>query len=236
MSGDAAEPSSTLRESPVDDHALPSGERIYQRLRAAILRGQLPPGARLVEWNLAAEFGVSRTPVREALKRLSGEGLVAVDASRGLVVRGLSLREVEEIYEVLEMLEAPATRLAAQRRSPEELAKLRVVLELMAEYTERGQTDALVQANSKFHGVIAQAARNEWLLETMRGIHDFVPRFSLASFASLERSQEVLEEHVAIVRALERGDGDEAERLARQHLARARSFLARLALEQEAAF
>jgi DNA-binding GntR family transcriptional regulator len=219
-----------------EDDSLPNGERIYQTLRAAILRGQLQPNTRLVEWSIATEFGVSRTPVRESLKRLAGEGLVAMDVARGLVVRGLNLREVEEIYEVLEMLEAPATRLAAQRRSPEDLAKLHVLLDLMREYTDRGQADALVQTNSKFHTVIVLAARNERLRLTLRGIHDFTPRFSHASFTEEQRRREVLAEHQAIVRAIERADGDEAERLARAHLLSARTHLARLSVESDDAF
>lgn len=232
-----AEISSALPESPYNNnHALPSGERVYQGLRSAILRGQLAPNARLVELNLAAEFGVSRTPVREALKRLSAEGLVTSDSSRGLVVRGLSFREVEEIYEVREVLDGLATRLAARRISQQELAKLRVLLELMGEHTRRGQRDALVQANIKFHEVIAQAARNDWLTTMMRGVTDFTLRFSYTSFASSGRNEEVLDEHAAVFRALERGDGDEAERLARGHVVQARSFLARLSVEREGAF
>lgn len=218
------------------DASLPSGERVYQGLRSAILRGELPPNARLVELNLAAEYGVSRTPVREALKRLSAEGLVTSDSSRGLVVRGLTFREVEEIYEVREVLDGLATRLAARRISPEELSKLRLLVDLMAEYMERGDVDGMVQANVRFHEVISEAARNNWLWLTVRGITDFIRRFSHTSYASAARNREVIEEHRRVIRALEQGDSDEAERLARQHVVNARSFLARLSVDREGAF
>lgn len=219
-----------------NQQSLPSGERVYQGLRAAILRGQLAPNTRLVELNLAAEYGVSRTPVREALKRLAAEGLVSSDSSRGLVVRGLTFREVEEVYEVREVLEGLATRLAARRISPEELAKLRVLLELMAEYVQRGHREALVQANVKFHEVIVEAARNNWLSQTAGGITDFMRRFSLTSYASAERNREVLDEHRVIVQALEDGGIEEAERLAREHVVKARAYLARVSVEREGTF
>ena len=225
-----------LRDLPDLDRSLPSGERVYQGLRYSILRGQLTPNTRLVELNLAAEFGVSRTPVREALKRLSAEGLVTADSSRGMVVRGLTFREVEEIYEVREVLDGLATRLAARRISPEELAKLRLLLQAMHEHIESGQREALVQANVKFHDIIVQAARNDWLALTMRGITDFIHRFSHVSYSNLERNRAVLAEHGAIIEALERGDGESAEQLAREHVVRARSFLARLSLEREGTF
>jgi DNA-binding GntR family transcriptional regulator len=218
------------------DSSLPSGERVYQGLRLAILRGQLVPGARLVELNLAAEFGVSRTPVREALKRLSAEGLVTSDASRGLIVRGLSFREVEEIYEVREVLDGLATRLAARRISPQELAKLELLVQMMDEHNQRGDVEGLVQDNVRFHEVICEAARNDWLQLTVRGMTDFVRRFSHTSYMNEERNDRVLEEHRAVISALERGDGEAAERLARQHVVEARSFLARLSVDREGAF
>src|SRR5438552_8520439 len=103
---------------------LPMSERAYRELRNRIISGDLPPGTRLVEAQVASETGVSRTPVREALKRIAAEGLVSRDGLGGLIVYAASPDEVEQLYLVREVLDGLAARLAAHRVSPDEFAKL----------------------------------------------------------------------------------------------------------------
>lgn len=204
----------------------PAGENIYQAIKEAVISGQLPPGSRLVELSLADHFGVSRTPVREALKHLIAEGLAIHDGSRGLVVRALEPDEIREIYTVREVLDGLAARLAAERISMDDLRGLGLILEMMADAARMGRYEALVQMNIKFHEVIYRAAGNARLMILAQSLNDFVRRFSARAFVSPERDQEVLEEHKAVLRAMERRDSEAAEKAACDHVAHARTFLA----------
>ena len=208
------------------DPPVPSSERVYQALKHRILAGMLEPGMRLVELQLASEFSVSRTPVREALKRLTAEGLLRVDPVRGIVVSDVDARELEEIFVVREVLDGLAARLAANRVSSTDLTKLHLLMDMMRESVRSGQWEGMVQANIKFHDVLHQAAGNERLRHLTRNLLDFVRRFSNEAFASADRAAEVLAEHEQIIEALERRDPDRAEQVARAHVERARSYLA----------
>lgn len=209
-------------EAPV-----PSSERVYQGLKHRVLAGMIEPGMRLVELQLATEYNVSRTPVREALKRLTAEGLIRVDPIRGIVVSDVNARELEEIFVVREVLDGLAARLAAGRVSSTDLTKLHLLMDMMRESVRAGQWEGMVQANIKFHDVLHQAAGNERLRHLTRNLLDFVRRFSTQAFASHERAAEVLAEHEEIIRALEARDPDLAEQVARRHVESARSFLAK---------
>lgn len=206
---------------------LPNSERVYREIRQAILSGELPSGNRLVELSLAARYDVSRTPVREALKRLIAEDLVTVDSVRGTVVRGIDMPEVEEVYSIREVLDGLAARLAARRISQEDLARLTSLMEIMTEAVERQRQEALVQANIRFHEILYQASGNDRLVALGRSLNDFIRRFSATAFRSYERDAEVLGEHRSIVEALDRRDPERAERMARDHMIEARAFLAR---------
>src|SRR5690348_17070326 len=113
--------------------ALPSSERVYRSLRDRIVTRGLPPGARLVELELAQQFDSSRTPVREALKRLSAEGLVSIDPARGMVVREIDPAEAEDIYVIREVIDGLAGRLAAPRVTDDDVTKLRVLMDTQRE-------------------------------------------------------------------------------------------------------
>ncbi len=205
---------------------VPSSERVYRGLRDQILTGALEPNARLVELQLAAQFAVSRTPVREALKRLTAEGLVSVDPLRGMVVRDVDAAELEDIYVIREMLEGLAARLAAERITPTDLTKLHLLMELMEESARAQRWEAVVQINIKFHEVLYGTARNERLALIGRSLQDAVRRYSSVAFSSPDRVAAVLREHEELVRALEARDPDGAELASRRHLAAARRNLA----------
>ncbi|HEY3058083.1 MAG TPA: GntR family transcriptional regulator, partial [Chloroflexota bacterium] len=125
--------------------ALPNSERVYRSLRDQILTGALAPLTRLVELQVAHQFAVSRTPVREALKRLIAEGMVVGDPQRGMVVRDVDPAEVEDIYIIREVLDGLAARLAAGRASDTDLIKLHLLMELMQESAAAQRWEAVVQ-------------------------------------------------------------------------------------------
>ena len=220
------------RSSPKLDDSLPSSERVYRRLREMILSGELPPQTRLVEVHFAEEFGVSRTPVREALKRLTAEKLVYADSVRGLVVRQPDPDEVEDVYIVREALEVVAARLAARRITPDEVRRLAAILESMREAVEIGRTDVIVSANIAFHDVIYRAAGNDTLFRLARDLSDFVRRFSAEAFSHPERAKDVVDEHERILAALEARDPEAAAKASSAHLQAASSYLVQLHLNQ----
>ena len=222
----------TAEARQLEEPPMPSSERVYQALKHRILAGMLEPGSRLVELQLAQDFQVSRTPVRETLKRLMAEGLVRVDPVRGIVVSDVDARELEEIFVIREVLDGLAARLAAGRVSSADLTKLHLLMDMMRDSVANGQWEAMVQANIKFHDVLHQAAGNERLRHLTRNLLDFVRRFSTQAFASEERAAEVLAEHEEIIKALEKRDPDMAERVARSHVATARAFLTNQYLSQ----
>ena len=193
-----------------------------------IISGELPPHTRLVELQFAAEFGVSRTPVREALKRLMADKLVHADPVRGLVVHEPEPNEIQDVYLVRELLEGLATRLAAQRIRPEELQRLRHILDSMHEGLNSGQTEIVVNANMAFHDVIYRAAGNETLQRLVRDLSDFVRRFSTEAFSSGPRVSTVFDEHEAILKALEEHDPDAAEAASARHLRAASAYMTQL--------
>jgi DNA-binding GntR family transcriptional regulator len=210
------------------DDSLPSSDRVYRGLRKYILNGTLAPSTRLVELQLASQFDVSRTPVREALKRLAAEGLVALDPVRGMVVREINPAEAEDIYVIREVLDGLGARLAAGRISAGSLAKLHVLTELMQEAADDHRWEAVVQMNISFHEVLYSAANNERLSLIARSLEETVRRFSTMAFSHPERVAQVIHEHQEIIRALEEGDPDRAEAVTRQHMVHARSHMSGL--------
>jgi DNA-binding GntR family transcriptional regulator len=211
---------------------LPSSEYVYRSLKEQIISGAVAPNTRLVELGIADEFGVSRTPVREALKRLAAENLVLSDPARGMVVHAPDAAEIEDVFVVREVLDGLATRLAAHRITPTELSRLQVILESMKEAIETDRREQVVIANVRFHDVIYGVAGNDMLERIARDLREFVRRFTTLPFASPERVDDVLREHMAIFEALRNHDPEAAERASHAHLGAAREYLVRLQLRE----
>jgi DNA-binding GntR family transcriptional regulator len=199
-------------------------------LREAILTNVLPAGERLAEPQLAALFKRSRTPIREAILRLEWERLAERSVRRGFVVGGISLDEVLEIYAVREVIDGLAARLAAEGSLPSDLEQLRWLNRRLRKAGEQHDYKLMLELNIEFHESIARASRNGLLLQFMRQIHDWVRRFSDTTFSYRGRGAEAAKEHDALLEALARRDPDAAERIARDHMARARQV--RLAMIQ----
>jgi DNA-binding GntR family transcriptional regulator len=211
---------------------LPSSELVYRRLKDQIITGHLAPDTRLIELTIAAEFGVSRTPVREALKRLAAENLVLADPARGMVVHSPDAGEIEDVLVVREALDGLAARLAAHRITPSELARLRLIVDSMRGAVQDDRRHQIVVANQRFHDVIYAAAGNPMLARVASDLRDFVRRFSTLPFASPERVEHVLAEHEQILAALEAHDPEAAQQASDRHLGGAREYLVRMDLEQ----
>jgi DNA-binding GntR family transcriptional regulator len=221
----------TGRPQSVSD-GLPSSELVYRRLKDQIVSGDLAPGSRLIELGIAADFGVSRTPVREALKRLAAENLVLADPSRGMIVHAPDASEIEDVFVVRQALDGLAARLAAHRITPSELSRLRVIVDTMREAIESGRREQIILANQRFHDVIYSAAGNQALARVAGDLRDFVRRFTTLPFASPDRVEHVLAEHEAVLAALEHHDPEAAQSASNAHLEAAREYLVRMDLKE----
>ncbi|NML32877.1 GntR family transcriptional regulator [Paraburkholderia sp. G-4-1-8] len=197
---------------------LPSGERAYNILIRAIERGDLPGGTRLRETDLAAQVGLSRTPVREALARMEQQGLVRSDGSRGLIVAELDQRAIGELFAMREILEGTAARHAAQHASEVELAILRKILERHSQLTD---PEDLAENNKLFHGTLYRCAHNRYLLRMLRTIHEAMLLLGQSTLDLPNTAEEWTKQHTQLIEALEKRDPDAAESVARASIATA---------------
>ena len=194
---------------------------LYAWLRSAILSGELRPYERLVETSIAELASVSRTPVREALHRLEVDGLVGEGANGGLEVLGFSLDELADLCAVRETLEGMATELAAISRSELELATLRGIVEAEEDALGRGDDDETIEyrvdLNHSFHETLWRAARNRYLADELKRLRSLIERLQDTTLRSHDRRRQAIEEHRAILDALEARDPATAGGLARTH-------------------
>lgn len=198
----------------------------YGLILEAIDTGTYRPGDRLVESELAERFGVSRTPIREALQRLETQSLLARDG-RSLIVASLDHNQLAELYVVRGELEGLAARLAARHATPEEVSVLAEML--AADQALIGDPDALSRANRRFHKQIHLASHNRFLVQQLDLVHRSMALLASTSISAEGRPEDTLAEHGAIVAAIQRGDGDAADAALRDHISKA--FETRLRLD-----
>ncbi|MDO5529212.1 MAG: GntR family transcriptional regulator [Paracoccus sp. (in: a-proteobacteria)] len=190
----------------------------YSMIVAAIDGGTYKPGDRLVESELAERFGVSRTPVREALQRLETQAMLKRDG-RSLIVATLDHNQLAELYTVRAELEALAARLAARHATPEEIR----VLQSMIDDDRKAASDVemLARTNRRFHHQLHLASHNRYLVQQLDMVHRNMALMARTSLAAEGRGAAALDEHQAIVDALAAGDGDAAAAALRHHLSKA---------------
>ncbi len=196
-------------------------ERIHERLRQAILTGEFPPGTPLIEGELAARLGASRTPVREALRRLEAEGLLEPRGARGTVVRELRREDVVCIMEIREALEPLAARRAARRITAPQLRRLGTLLERMQAAAD--EPNEMERADTAFHDVILEAADGERLKRMLGDVRGELIAWRFLSLSNADRRRETVAEHAAILAALAARDEDAAALRTAEHVARVRS-------------
>ncbi|MBP7241713.1 GntR family transcriptional regulator [Amaricoccus sp.] len=190
----------------------------HELLLEAIDQGEFRPGDRLVESELAERFGVSRTPIREALQRLETQGVLSRDG-RSLVVSSLDHDQLGELYVVRAELEGLAARLAAQHAAPEEVRVLWEMVRKDRELVDR--PDALARTNKRFHRQIHLASHNRYLIQQLDMVHRAMALMAHTSLAAPGRGPQSVDEHEAIVRAIGDRDGGAADAAIREHISHA---------------
>ena len=214
------------RLQPINfDTYQPLREAVCETLRDAIRRGILEPGERLMEVQLADELGISRTPVREAIRKLEQEGYVIMMPRRGTYVSDVSVSDVKEIFEIRSALESLATGLAARRIEPDELETLQKLLVEIEGYIAKNDMDKIVETDIKFHELLYQVSRNDRLVAIIHNLKEQLARFRTLSMSYPGRLQETLEEHSDMVEAIANGDVSAARDAAEHHMERAEKTL-----------
>ncbi|MFZ5642753.1 MAG: GntR family transcriptional regulator [Bacillota bacterium] len=207
------------------DNYKPLREMVFESLREAIIQGRLKPGERLMEMQLADEMGVSRTPVREAIRKLELEGFVVMIPRKGAYVSGISVKDIVDVFEVRAALEALAAGLAAERITDEELEDLERSLFQISELSDKADIDAIVETDTNFHELIYRACRNERLVSIITHLKEQIQRFRTTSLSQPGRSKDALGEHRAIVEAISDRNVEMAQNLAREHIENAEQSL-----------
>ena len=193
-------------------------EQVYERLEDEILSGELPKGRIVTECELSSRLGVSRTPVRGALRRLAEEGLVEITTNRRITVVGVGTDDLVDTYNVRMRLEGLSSRLAAERMSDEEKKKLADFVELSEYYISKKDTEHLGTLDTEFHSMIYRASGNRMLCRILSELHRNIARYRRISLSTPGRLESSVAEHREILNAILSGDSELADSLTSKHI------------------
>lgn len=195
-----------------------SYEMVFQKLREDILNGHYQPQEELRETAVGRALGVSRTPVREALRQLELEGLVTIIPNKGAVVNGISEQDIQDIYLIRARLEGLCARMAAERIDPAKLEELEEVVMLTRFHEEKGHADQLVRLDSRFHNLLYESCKSKILEKELKDFHQYIRRVRKHAWAKERRAQQSTLEHAAVLDAIKARDPQKADRLATLHI------------------
>lgn len=192
--------------------------RIYKKLREDILAGVYKENDELKEQTLGLEFGVSRTPVREALRQLELEGLVTLIPNKGAYVTGITSKDIHDIYTIRSYLEGLCAKWACEHITDAQIEALEEILYLSDFHARRSHYEQLVELDNKFHELIYNACGSKILKHVLSDFHQYVERVRKITLAMPSRAVKSNKEHAAIVEAIKKRDGQLAEELAHEHM------------------
>jgi len=193
-------------------------ETAYRILKEKIVTLEFPPATLLNEASLRAELNLGRTPIREALQRLAYEKLVIILPRRGTIVADLNITDIQKIFEIRVELEVYAARLAAERANSEQIADMEALFASADDIIQRGDHHQLINLDHQAHRLLAQAAHNEFLEETLEQLYTHILRLWYVSLHKVSRLSEAIEEHRHIIAAVKAGDGERAAQIMRAHI------------------
>ncbi len=191
---------------------------IFDRIREDILNDQYVTGSKIIEAKLADQLGVSRTPVREALKQLELDGLVENIPNRGVVVKGISKQDISDIYTIRQAIEGIAATWCVERITDDEVQELKEIFDLMEFYTFKKDVEKISELNTRFHEVIYHSTKSRYLEHVLKDFQIFIKSTRNKSLKSEGRLDEALEEHRRIIDAIMAKDIEEAKNSIAHHV------------------
>lgn len=200
------------------DALLPLRDIVFNTLREAILKGELQPGERLMELQLASKLGVSRTPIREAIRMLEQEGLAVTIPRKGAEVASMTLKDMEDVLEVRDALDELAAKVACKRIDKDQLARLKAARDEFIESTQSGDVKKIAEADVKFHDVIYEATNNTKLINLLNNLREQIYRYRVEYLKNAENYPVLIKEHNAILDALEAGDTNKVTKAMHVHV------------------
>lgn len=192
--------------------------RVFHKIREDILAGNYAEKEELREAAISKELGVSRTPVREALRQLELEGLVTIVPNKGAHVNGISAKDVRDIYTIRSYLEGLCARWACEHITEEQLEGLEEIVYISEFRISKGHREQMAELDSRFHVLLYASCGSKILEHVLTDYHQYVERVRRNTLSSLERATEAVQEHKSILNALRSKDADTAERLANEHI------------------
>lgn len=197
---------------------LPLRDVVFNTLRDAILKGDFAPGERLMEKQLAERLGVSRTPIREAIRKLELEGLVVMMPRKGAEVASVTGKDISDVLEVRATLEALAVKLACKKMSNQDIEELILVNDSFKKAAETKDVKTLIEKDIEFHDVIFHSANNEKLMQIINNLREQIYRFRVEYIYNMTSYDSLVAEHDEIVNAMKLRKGHEAAKIALEHI------------------
>jgi len=208
-------------------------KKVYRILKKEIIKGSFKPGNKILEFAIAQQMGVSRTPVREAIRQLAAEGFVALNPNQGVVVKSVSAENIREILQIHSVLEGLAARLACEVINKEGLKELENYLNEMENLQKTGDSIAYSEVDLKFHDTIDNYCQNSRLIKMRKNIADQAKRFRISSLRISKRLKESYKEHQKILEAFKAKDAKKADSLSQKHIQNALKNILKRVLEKE---
>lgn len=210
----------------LQDHR-PLREGVYKELKFQILTGKITPGTRMMEVELAEEMGVSRTPIREAIRKLEKEGLVSIEPRKGAYATDISVNDMVDTLEVRENLEGLAAALAARKMTKEQLEELSRICEGYNGAIKNNETEKIIHYDEMFHKYIVTCTGNKILIKLSETVNEHVLRFRYLYYNDFSRYKNMPAEHMQIIEAIKSGSGPNARDVAGKHINRLKEFVIR---------
>lgn len=203
----------------------PLREIVYEELKTQLMTGQITPGTRLMEIDMAEDMGVSRTPVREAIRKLEKEGLVTIEPRKGAYASQISTKDMVDILEVRQNLEGLAAFFAASRMGDAQMDKLKQASESYNQAMIAGDTEEMIACDTKFHRIIVESCNNKTLMQMMGQLQEMVLRFRYIYYDDFKRAEKMPEEHQLILDSIHDGRAEDARIAADVHIARLKEMV-----------
>ena len=210
----------------------PLREMVYEELKIQILTGAIVPGTRMMEVDLAEEMGVSRTPIREAIRKLEKEGLVTIEPRRGAYASMISTQDMVEILEVRQDLEGLAAYFAATRMTPVEMEELKELADHYNDAVKAGSMQDMIRYDTQFHRLIVDSCNNKILVSMVEQLQELVLRFRYIYYDNFKRAENMPAEHQEIIDAIASGDADRARKAADVHIDRLKQLVIEEGVQQ----